>query len=681
MQPSSSHQPAAEVDGIVRDPAVLHKLISALPESDCIKPDWRAASYSLAFTLFSLSASLWFLSSPSYVVQAASLGFTCFSLSLLYLVAQDCVNNVFTPSALFNRVLGQLVLLPFFASFTSFPSHLSTERQMTNEQRHRLANTFNDHGTYDDSQPVWAKLVDYVRSHRDAQSAAVHVVLGLVVAVLGWYYPLQLIKYWVAPLVLYPFVFPSVMTIFTSSVDTRLSAPLISTLPFYHLNLVSQLLSDYQAGKQIKHLQAATPARKASGLIDEWRDFIVDTWPRLHWVNIVFVCVLPVIGFLMARHTPLTTPTMVWGLIYYVISGLGITAGYHRLFAHRAYEAKPAIIALMVVMGTAALQGTVKWWCGGHRIHHRYTDTNLDPYSAKKGFFWAHIGWMLVHPKPENKVKADLKDLNDHAFIRWQHKNYLWFGPFIAFALPTLVAGLGWGDWKGGLVYAGIIRLFAVHHATFCVNSVAHWFGEQTYDDNRTPRDHIITAFLTFGEGYHNFHHEFPNDYRNGIRMFDYDPTKWLIKAFNLLGLTYQLRVFPSNEIEKGKAHMKEKTLKAMKATIVYPPAIDTLPLMTWAELKEQVKAGKQLTVIDDIVHDISPFITRHPGGKAFIESSVGCDATVRFRGETGVYKHSQAAHHLLSGYRLARLYEEEGERAERKAREVERVKKYNKAV
>jgi len=263
--------------------------------------------------------------------------------------------------------------------------------------------------------------------------------------------------------------------------------------------------------------------------------------------------------------------------------------------------------------------------------------------------------------------------------IRWQHRNYLWFGPFVAFVVPTLVAGLGWGDWMGGLIYAGIIRLFAVHQATFCVNSVAHFLGEHTFDDNRTPRDHIVTAFLTFGEGYHNFHHEFPNDYRNGIRMFDYDPTKWLIKGLNLLGLTFQLRVFPSNEIEKGKVHMKEKNIKKIKATIVYPPAIDTLPLMTWDQLKDAVKQGRQLTVIDDLVHDITPFIGRHPGGKAFIESSVGCDATVRFKGETGVYKHSQAAHHLLSGYRVARLQEGEEERKERKAKEQERLAKYNK--
>ena len=664
-------------DGVITDPAVFHSILATLPLSESLKPDWRHALYFLGFTVSLLVASVFCLSSSSYVVFAFALGFTCFALSLLYLIAQDCVNNIFTPSAAFNRIIGQLVLLPFFASYTAFPSHVSSAKAQSNEQRNK--GLYRDDSTYDDALPIWHVLAHYLRTHNDVQTLVVHAALLSLASCLAAYYPLALLRSWVLPFVLYPVVFPTVLTIFTNALESRLSSPLISTVPSYHLSLVSTLISDHQSGKQKKVLHNNTPVRQASGVLDEWRQFVVDTWPRLHWVNIIFVCVSPVLGFVGARYVALSTPTMVWALIYYVVSGLGITAGYHRLFAHRAYEARPSIVALMIFMGTAALQGTVKWWCGGHRIHHRYTDTDLDPYSAKSGFFFAHIGWMLVHPKPENKVKADLKDLNDNAMIRWQHRNYLWFGPFVAFVVPTVVAGLGWGDWMGGLIYAGILRLFAVHQATFCVNSVAHFLGEHTFDDNRTPRDHIVTAFLTFGEGYHNFHHEFPNDYRNGIRMFDYDPTKWLIKGLNLLGLTYQLRVFPSNEIEKGKVHMKEKVLHKLKAGITYPPSPSTLPLMTWEQLKDGVKQGRQLTVIDDLVHDITPFISRHPGGKAFIESSVGCDATVRFCGETGVYKHSQAAHHLLSGYRVARLSEGEEEKRERKEKEQERLKKFNK--
>jgi len=152
--------------------------------------------------------------------------------------------------------------------------------------------------------------------------------------------------------------------------------------------------------------------------------------------------------------------------------------------------------------------------------------------------------------------------------INFQHKNYLWMGLGMAFLVPTLIAGLLWGDYWGGFVYAGVCRLIFVHHSTFCVNSMAHYFGSHTYDDERTPRDHIFTALVTMGEGYHNFHHEFPNDYRNGIRPYDYDPTKWTIRLLSLFGLTYKLKEFPANEVAKGKLHMKQKKIRSRKGEI-----------------------------------------------------------------------------------------------------------------
>jgi len=247
------------------------------------------------------------------------------------------------------------------------------------------------------------------------------------------------------------------------------------------------------------------------------------------------------------------------------MTGLGITAGYHRLWAHRAYSAHWITRYFLCLTGAGALEGSIKWWCGGHRVHHRYTDTPSDPYNANGGFWYAHIGWMLLKPDPVHSKKADIRDLNADPIIRWQHKYYLIIAPFMAFVFPTLVAGLGWGDWMGGYFYAGALRLLFVHHSTFCVNSVAHYFGEQSFDDHRSPRDSWVTALLTLGEGYHNFHHEFPNDYRNGIRTFDYDPTKWLIRGLNMIGLTSRLKTFPTNEIKKGVVLMQEKKNSRIK--------------------------------------------------------------------------------------------------------------------
>lgn len=309
--------------------------------------------------------------------------------------------------------------------------------------------------------------------------------------------------------------------------------------------------------------------------------------------------------------------------------------------------------------GTGALEGSIKWWCGGHRVHHRYTDTPRDPYNINGGFWYAHMGWMLVKQDPRYVVKSDIRDLKADPMINFQHTHYGWFGPLMAFVVPSLIAGLLWGDYRGGYFYAGVVRLLFVHHNTFCVNSVAHYFGGYTYDDEYSPKDNLITAFFTFGEGYHNFHHEFPNDYRNGIRFYDYDPTKWLIAGLSLFGLTYDLKEFSANEIIKGQLLMKQKKLDQEKAKIKYPGPISALPEWGWTEIKNKIQRGAQLVVIDNLVHDVSGFIASHPGGEVLLKSALGTDASPRFYGTSTTkesYKHHNAARHLLTTFRVARL-------------------------
>jgi len=231
---------------------------------------------------------------------------------------------------------------------------------------------------------------------------------------------------------------------------------------------------------------------------------------QINWVNVAILFGTPIAAIIGVFITPLRWETLLFSIIYYFFTGLGITAGYHRLWSHRAYKATRVVEYFLMFGGTGALEGSIKWWCGDHRVHHRYTDTEKDPYDAREGFWWSHMGWMLHKPDPKNKVKSDIRDLQADPMINFQHKHYAWFGPLMAFIFPTLVAGLFWGDYLGGYFYAGACRLLFVHHSTFCVNSLAHYFGAKSYDDARSPRDHILTAIVTLGEGYHNFHHEFP---------------------------------------------------------------------------------------------------------------------------------------------------------------------------
>ncbi|UZP42211.1 hypothetical protein NXS19_010027 [Fusarium pseudograminearum] len=220
--------------------------------------------------------------------------------------------------------------------------------------------------------------------------------------------------------------------------------------------------------------------------------------------------------------------------------------------------------------------------------------------------------------------------------------------------LPAIVAGLGWGDWWGGLVYAGILRVCFVQQATFCVNSLAHWLGDQPFDDRNSPRDHVITALVTLGEGYHNFHHEFPSDYRNAIEWWQYDPTKWSIWLWKQLGLAYELKEFRANEIEKGRVQQLQKKLDQKRATLDWGIPLEQLPVVDWDDFVAQSKAGKGLVAIAGVIHDVTDFIKDHPGGKALINSAIGKDATAIFNG--GVYLHSNAAHNLLSTMRVGVL-------------------------
>lgn len=287
----------------------------------------------------------------------------------------------------------------------------------------------------------------------------------------------------------------------------------------------------------------------------------------------------------------------------------------------------------LAAFGGGAIENSIRIWSADHRAHHRYTDTDRDPYSVHKGLLHAHIGWLVFKLDPVNISTVDVRDLDKDPVVIWQHAHYTEVALLMGFILPCCVAGL-WGDWTGGLVYAGIVRMFTVQQSTFCVNSVAHWLGDQTFDDRNSPRDHVITAFLTAGEGYHNFHHEFPSDYRNAIAWYQFDPTKWSIWLWKQVGLAHNLKEFRQNEIEKGRLQQQQKKLDRAFSRLNTP--LDQLPLIEWDDFQENVQQGRSLIVVAGIVHDISDFASDHPGGEALISSFVGKDGTAVFNG--GVY-------------------------------------------
>lgn len=372
---------------------------------------------------------------------------------------------------------------------------------------------------------------------------------------------------------------------------------------------------------------------------------------KINWVNTTLILLIPCVSFLFVPFVPLTLKTFAFSFLYYVFTALGITAGYHRLFAHRAYDATLILRFILMFAGTGAAEGSIKWWSNGHRTHHRFTDTDKDPYNAKRGFWYSHMGWMVFNQNPRLKGRTDISDLLTDKLIVWQHKHYLPLLIFAAYVFPSLVCGLGWGDYKGGLLYAGIVRLFIVHQATFCVNSLAHWIGEQPFDDRHTPRDHVLTALVTMGEGYHNFHHEFPSDYRNALKWYQFDPTKLFIWLCQQVGLAYNLQRFSQNAIEQGLVQQRQKKLDKWRNRLNWGVPIDQLPVIEFDEFRDAAKK-RDLIVISGIVHDVTDFVDRHPGGRTLIRSAVGKDGTSVFNG--GVYNHHNAAHNLLATMRIA---------------------------
>nr|BAE94741.1 omega9 fatty acid desaturase [Mortierella alpina] len=380
---------------------------------------------------------------------------------------------------------------------------------------------------------------------------------------------------------------------------------------------------------------------------------ILNIWKYLDWKHVIGLGVTPLVALYGIFTTELQTKTLVWSIIYYFATGLGITAGYHRLWAHRAYTAGPAMSMALALFGAGAVEGSIKWWSRGHRAHHRWTDTEKDPYSAHRGIFYSHLGWLLIK-RPGWKIgHADMEDLNKNALVQWQHKHYPILVLLMGLVFPTAVAGLGWGDWRGGYFYAAILRLIFVHHATFCVNSLAHWLGDGPFDDRHTPRDHFITAFLTLGEGYHNFHHQFPQDYRSAIRFYQYDPTKWLIATCAFFGFASHLKTFPENEIRKGKLQMIEKKVLDKKTKLQWGTPIADLPILSFEDFQHACKNdSKQWILLEGVVYDVADFAVEHPGGEKYIKMGVGKDMTAAFNG--GMYDHSNAARNLLSLMRVA---------------------------
>jgi len=264
---------------------------------------------------------------------------------------------------------------------------------------------------------------------------------------------------------------------------------------------------------------------------------------RIDWTNLLFIggyhvaliVLLPI--YLMERAPSWELVLGSWAL--WTLSLMAITTGYHRLYAHRTYKTNRFIEAVLLFFGTMAVQGSVLQWSSDHRMHHKHVDSDDDPYNAEKGFWHSHMLWMFTG----RRLVRDrwVHDLIKDPVLRFQHK---YFAPLMVLVNIVAIAVL-WaitGDLLGAIVVGFLARLFLVHHCTWFINSLAHMWGSKPYSTEHSAVNNFILSLLTFGEGYHNYHHTFAGDYRNGIRWYQFDPPKYVIWLLKKVGLARDVK-------------------------------------------------------------------------------------------------------------------------------------------
>lgn len=301
------------------------------------------------------------------------------------------------------------------------------------------------------------------------------------------------------------------------------------------------------------------------------------------------------------------------------------------------------------MFGAGQFQWSIIWWVQHHRAHHRYLDSDKDPYNARRGLFYSHIGW-LIGFTPATWGPVDIADVECDPVAVWQQRYYAILAPFAGLVVPTYIAQLICEDWQGGLLYAGLFRLYIQTHVTFLVNSVSHWSGTQPYSTSHTARDNFFVALLTSGEGYHNFHHRFPSDYRNGVHWYAFDLSKWVIWICERLGLVSRLTRTPQEHIERARNYSVLGGASTVPQTRDYQVDRHRQCNMAWADYLEKARAGCCLLCISGMVYDVTEFLYSHPGGQDLLYHAIGKDATSLFES----FPHSGYARTLLSSLQIA---------------------------
>jgi stearoyl-CoA desaturase (Delta-9 desaturase) len=270
-----------------------------------------------------------------------------------------------------------------------------------------------------------------------------------------------------------------------------------------------------------------------------------------HVPNILYLGLHHLVAFYALYHLPsvFSFRLLLEVLLAAQLTGMiGITAGAHRLWSHKSFEAAWPARLLFMLGNSAAHQGSIYHWVRDHRMHHRYTDTELDPHSIQYGFWYSHIGWLFYMKSQQLQdaaKKIDMSDIEKDSIVMFQKQHYAVLSNLFCFLIPTVYGWWSWDSMWIGYFYFGVLRWILLLHATWCVNSVAHMWGTTPYNTKLSSRQNTVTSLVAMGEGWHNYHHAYPYDYRASEFNWysEWNPTTIFIEGLRTVGLVWNTRI------------------------------------------------------------------------------------------------------------------------------------------
>lgn len=312
------------------------------------------------------------------------------------------------------------------------------------------------------------------------------------------------------------------------------------------------------------HIQTSVKGEKGAEMLDTSSPKPAgSTMVKLKVVNLIAVLV-PFVGFV-------TAIILLWGTAFnwiylailggmYLITSVGITIGYHRLFTHRSFKTSKPVVAILAALGSMAVEGPVLQWVADHRKHHQHSDEDGDPHSphlhdggiwqAINGMWHAHVGWML-RPSVRGSMRY-IGDLRKDKLVRKISSQFpMWV--LIGLIIPAVLGGVLTLSWMGvllGFIWGGLVRVFLVHHMTWSINSVCHIWGTQPFDTHDHSRNNLFMGVFALGEGWHNNHHAFQSSARHGLRWWELDLSYAIIWMMSKVGLAYDVRVPSKDRID-----------------------------------------------------------------------------------------------------------------------------------